>query len=216
MNPLGHTLTNVFLCHHDKRRLNDCPIEFKPVWYKRYIDDSFVLFRDLTHVSKFLKYLNDKHPDIKFSSEIEENNLLSFLDVEVKKTSTSFEISVFRKKTFTNLGMRYDSFLPVSYKLDLFTCLVKRVFKICSSDDPFAAQLTFLKNYFTVNLFPMKFIQKQFCKALVSIYNVKPKISTVERKAVYINLPFCGPSSFRTSRKLLYVVKDSTRSSKLG
>ena len=31
-NPLGPTLTNVVLCHHEKKWLNDCPNNFKPAF----------------------------------------------------------------------------------------------------------------------------------------------------------------------------------------
>ena len=43
--PLGPSLANVFLAHYEQIWLNDCPDEFKPVYYKRYVDDIFVLFR---------------------------------------------------------------------------------------------------------------------------------------------------------------------------
>ena len=41
-SPLGPTLANAFLCHHEKKWLNDCPNNFKPGFYKRYVDDIFV------------------------------------------------------------------------------------------------------------------------------------------------------------------------------
>ena len=39
---LGSTLANAFLCFHERKRLEKCPLEFKPVFYKRYVDDIFV------------------------------------------------------------------------------------------------------------------------------------------------------------------------------
>ena len=42
-SPLGPSLANAFLCHHETKWLNDCPKKFKPVFYKRYVDDAFVL-----------------------------------------------------------------------------------------------------------------------------------------------------------------------------
>ena len=48
--PLEPTLANVFLCHHEKKWVNDCPNNFKPVFYKRYVDDIFVLFKKSEHV----------------------------------------------------------------------------------------------------------------------------------------------------------------------
>ena len=41
-SPLGPTLANVFLCHHERKWLEDCPDNFRPVYYKRYVDDIFV------------------------------------------------------------------------------------------------------------------------------------------------------------------------------
>ena len=42
---LGPTLANVFLSYHEKIWLQNCPSEFKPVIYRRYVDDTFLLFR---------------------------------------------------------------------------------------------------------------------------------------------------------------------------
>ena len=43
-SPLGPTLANIFLCHWEKIWLEDCPIDIKPHYYKRYVDDTFMLF----------------------------------------------------------------------------------------------------------------------------------------------------------------------------
>ena len=50
-SPLGPTLANVFLCYHEKVWLQNCPSEFKPAIYRRYVDDTFLLFRS-KHTSK--------------------------------------------------------------------------------------------------------------------------------------------------------------------
>ena len=51
---LGPTLANVFLCHHVKKWLSDCPNNFKPVFYKRYVNGIFVLFKKSEHVQLFV------------------------------------------------------------------------------------------------------------------------------------------------------------------
>ena len=33
---------NAFLCHYGKLWLDNCPPEYKPVAYRRYVDDIFV------------------------------------------------------------------------------------------------------------------------------------------------------------------------------
>ena len=41
-SPLGPTLANIFLCYHESNWLKDCPKDFKPVYYKRYVDGIFL------------------------------------------------------------------------------------------------------------------------------------------------------------------------------
>ena len=50
-SPLGHKRANVFLCHYEKTWLNECPSQFKPAVYRRYVDDIFVLFKSKEHLS---------------------------------------------------------------------------------------------------------------------------------------------------------------------
>ena len=43
-SPLGPTLANAFLCHFEKDWLDNYPSHFKPIVYRRYVSDIFVLF----------------------------------------------------------------------------------------------------------------------------------------------------------------------------
>ena len=45
-SPLGPTLDNIFLCHHETTWLKNSLKSFKPVYYKRYVDDIFALFEN--------------------------------------------------------------------------------------------------------------------------------------------------------------------------
>ena len=43
-SPCGPKLANLFLGHYENIWLNQCPSNFKPVHYKRYVDDkSFII-----------------------------------------------------------------------------------------------------------------------------------------------------------------------------
>ena len=41
---LGHTLANAFLVYREKNWLEHCPLEYRSLYYQRYVDDIFVLF----------------------------------------------------------------------------------------------------------------------------------------------------------------------------
>ena len=70
-SPLGPASANIFMCSYESKWLRDCPNDFKPVFYRRYIDDIFVLFSPPDYADKFREYLSFKHPTIKFSIEKE-------------------------------------------------------------------------------------------------------------------------------------------------
>ena len=40
-SPLGPTLADAFPCHYEKECLYNCPIHFKPIAQKSYVDDVF-------------------------------------------------------------------------------------------------------------------------------------------------------------------------------
>ena len=100
VSPLSPTLANVFLCHFEEQWISDCPIYYKPISYRRYVDDTFLLFSSELHVIKFLNYMNFKLRKIKFTVEREENNSLSFLDIKIFLDNGRFQTSVYRKSTF--------------------------------------------------------------------------------------------------------------------
>ena len=54
-SPLGPTLATAFLCYNEKKWLDNCPIHFKPMTCKRYVDDILVLFFYLKSTSNFCR-----------------------------------------------------------------------------------------------------------------------------------------------------------------
>ena len=82
---VAELVKNIFICFKEKLWLDQCPNEFAPVLYKRYIDDTFVLFRCKSHAQKFHDYLNNCHNNIKFTMELESNDCLPFLDCNVSR-----------------------------------------------------------------------------------------------------------------------------------
>ena len=81
-------------------------------FYARYIDDTFVLFKDKSHSKLLLDYLNSKHNNIKFTVETESSKSLSFLDVNISRSNNKFTTSVYRKPTFAGLGIIFSVSLP--------------------------------------------------------------------------------------------------------
>ena len=70
--------------------------EFKPVIYRRYVDDTFLLFRSKHHIEKFRNYLNRQHRNIKFTSETENENSVSFLDIKITRDNNIHDFEFLR------------------------------------------------------------------------------------------------------------------------
>ena len=71
---------------------------------------------------KIFQYKTD-HPSIKFTVELQKYNTLSLLDILVRKKDNCFETDVYRKPTFTLLGMKFNSTISETYKNNLVHCL---------------------------------------------------------------------------------------------
>ena len=206
-SPCGPTLANIFLCYYERKWLEDCPADFRPVIYKRYVDDTFLLFRDVEHIDLFLSYMNSKHPNIKFTKELEEDAMLSFLDVTITRINNVFETSVFRKKTFTGLGSHYLSIEPWLYKINAIRTLIFRAYNLSSSYLHFTKEIDFLKNYFHENGFPSGIFYRYVRLFLSKIYHPIPTITTVKKHTIYVSFPYFGYISDKLRKEIRICVE---------
>ena len=127
-SPLGPTMANSFLSSYEMKWLEQCPNEFKLVFYRRYVDDVFVLFESAEHLSKSHAYLTTCHPIMFFSFEQEINGKLTFLDIEACRQQGKFVRTVYGKPTFSGEYTSFDSFLPTVYKVGMICTLAYRNF----------------------------------------------------------------------------------------
>ena len=87
---LGLTLANAFLVYHEKNGLEHCLVEYRPLYYRRFIDDIFALFNSAEHLKRFYSYLNSRHLNISLTIENEKDNRMSFLDVNIIREKDKF------------------------------------------------------------------------------------------------------------------------------
>ena len=159
-SPLGPALANIFMCSFENKWLKDCPHSLKPVFYRRYVDDIFVLFSSLDQAEKFKKYLSSKYPNIKFSLEKENDGRLSFLDINIFREKGKFVTNVYRKKTFSGVYTNFNSFIPETYKTGLIESLLFRCFNLCSDFVKFHHEINILKSILYKNSYPRDFVDK--------------------------------------------------------
>ena len=165
-SPLGPTFANIFLCHHEQKWIDDRPSAFKPVLYKRYVDDTFVIFKETSHADQFLHYLNSKHNNIKFTMESEIDSQIPFLDLNIKKINNGLSTSVYRKSTFSGLGTSFFSYCSFSFKINSIRTLLHRAFTLSSSYLDFHNEVIYLKDFFYKNGFTTNLFEKTLNKFL--------------------------------------------------
>ena len=200
--PLGPSFANVFMCFYEKIWLHDCPYDFKPILYRRYVDDTFLLFRDPSHVNLFLQYVNNKHPNIKFTCENEINGTISFLDIKISRLDNKFTTSVYRKSSFTGLGMNFFSFCTPQFKINSIRTLIFRAFNICSNFQNIHNEFEFLKSFFKCNGFPINLVCSHIKKFLAKQYSSISSNTDPTSPKFFISLPYFGPYSERMKLEL--------------
>lgn len=207
-NPLSCSFANIFLTYYEAQWLDNCPVSFKPLLYRRYIDDTFLLFSSPDHIPLFLNYLNSKHRNIEFTCETEQNHKLPFLDINIEKTESSFSTSIYRKPTFTGLMTKFNSNIPIQYKRNLILTLVTRAYKICSSYFSLHLELEYLRNTLKLNGFPTQFTDTYIGKQLTKLHSPQPKAQTVQKNVIYFCIPFLGSKSYNIRNKINKLIRD--------
>ena len=94
-----------------------------------------------------------------FTIKTEQNNKISFLDVNNICEQGKFTTSVYRKQTFSGVYTHFDSFLPNNTNnIGVIYTSVHRCFWICSKWSMFQSKLTLLREIFQKNGYPENFI----------------------------------------------------------
>ena len=96
-SPLGPTLADIFLCHHETTWLKNYSKTFKLVYYKRYVDDSFVLFEKPEQVLRFVNCMTKNTEVLNFRIKLKKDNSFSFLYVKICREKDKFYNKCFQK-----------------------------------------------------------------------------------------------------------------------
>ena len=167
-----------------------------------YVDDTFVLFKDPSHAPLFHNYINSKHPNIRFTIDRECQNHLPFLDCNVNRKNNCFDISVYRKNTFSGLGLSFFSFCSFNFKVNSIKTLLARAYSICSTYQNFHEELVFLRIFFKNNGYPINLFENCINKFLDRKYSDSNSDDSSPLEKQYISLPYFGSQSNKLKQEL--------------
>ena len=109
------------------------------------------------HMEKFRHYLNRQQRNIRFTTDTENENSISFLAIKISRDNNKFTTSVYRKPTFSGVLTNFGSFITISYKWNLQFTLLHRAFKLCSNVELFHQEIDKLKTIFKSMGYPKSF-----------------------------------------------------------
>jgi hypothetical protein len=185
-------------------------------WH-RYVDDTFVLIEPSTNITDALHILNNFHPSIKFTYEVETDQSLPFLDVKVTRSSErqTFETTVYRKPTFTGLMTKWNSFVPMSYKKAGLDSMIRRALSIRSTYQSLAVEFDEIRRIGRANNYPSSFIDIHIGIGLSKYLTTKAKTSSpttpttttieLKKKHMYVEIPYVGQTTNSVRSKFTHL-----------
>ena len=97
---------------------------------------TFQLLNNEQDSLNFLKFLINRHPNIKFTIEI--NHSIAFLDVFISGINNqNLTLQTYQKSTYTGILLNFKRFTSFSYKISIIKCLIERSLKICNNWNSF-------------------------------------------------------------------------------
>ncbi|NSX83481.1 hypothetical protein GOM44_03685, partial [Wolbachia endosymbiont of Atemnus politus] len=147
----------------------------------RYVDDIFCITE--SQPQTILEILNNHTNYLKFTMEIEQNSVLPFLDIELKRFPNQISTSIHRKITSSNNYLNFNSSGPIHHKSTVVHTLTKRCFTHCSSNVSLKSELEKVKGDLKRNGYPSNFIQRH-------TYRDRP-IASKPQSLSTCYLPYC-------------------------
>ena len=133
--------------------------------------------------------INETHDAIDFTSEKENNNEISYLDVLVKRRGDKFVTTVFRKETFSGNYLNFQSHCSLKRKINLIRTLCHRAHLICSPEF-FEDEIEYIKTLLYKNGYPPELVSrviKSHLNGLKKDKEIGPEKCVITLKIPYIN-----------------------------
>ena len=125
-------------------------------WFEAYL---LKPVSSLDHVEKFKEYVSFKYPNINFSSVKENDDRLSFLDINIFREKGKC-LGNTAKKIFSGVYTSSNSFMPETNRIGLIKSLLFRCFSLYSDFVKIHHEINILKSILYKNSHPRDFADK--------------------------------------------------------
>ena len=143
--PVSPIVANLYIEYFEQKASKYCPTP--PRFCHRYVDETFVIQKEV-HKQDFIQHINSVDPAIQFTVEDnKEDGAIPFLDTTVKpEAGGKLSTTVYRKPTYTDQYLQWDSHHHLSAKLSVIHTLSHRAQTVCSNPELLHKEKTHLRN----------------------------------------------------------------------
>ena len=139
--------------------------------------------------TNFLQVLNNMHPTLSFTMELEHDGSIPFLGTVLTRCGGTLTTEVYSKPTDTGLLLHFQSHVDSRYKKGLVNTMVNRAYRLSSTKEGFAKECNKLRTMLSKLRYPKTLVDSSINK-----FRQEPdkEIHTVPSGdlSVYIVLPF--------------------------
>jgi hypothetical protein len=96
------------------------------------------------------------HPNLQFTTEIEENNAINYLEVTIHKTPSSWKTAIYRKPMYTGAIIPYTSNRPSQHKYAAVRFLFNRLHTYNLQPEEYWLEENTIHNILCNNSFPIQ------------------------------------------------------------
>ncbi|XP_072396370.1 uncharacterized protein [Diabrotica undecimpunctata] len=198
---LSPLLADVFMDHLESTQIMKNPEILH--WF-RYVDDCLVFISGNSNSAELLlSKINQIHPNIKFTMELESSKSINFLDLTITRLNDHFDFSIYRKPTQTDHVIPFSSNHPMSHKHAAFHSYIHRLESIPLSDLNYKKELNILRQIAVNNGYDHNIINKFIHKKRLKTLRETAFPRDLTTKPNYVSLPFYHESLSGDIRNLI-------------
>ncbi|XP_025269898.1 uncharacterized protein LOC112639584 [Camponotus floridanus] len=215
-SPLSPIIADIVLQDLEKNALN--MLKFTPRFYFRYVDDILMTVPS-DSIDMTLSIFNSFHDRLQFTSELEVDRKINFLDVTIIVENNALIFDWFHKSTFLGRYLNYYSQHPLCQKKGTIIGLVVRVFSL-SHPRFHSKNLDLIVRILLDNCYPLNVIFEVMNKRLRFLIGSHGRIvnGTQNSSPTYFTVPYLPnvTEQFRNITKNLDIKLSYTSLNKLN
>jgi hypothetical protein len=97
-------------------------------FYKRYVDDIQIIYdQNRTDEDTIYNMINNTGEHLEFKISRAENKTINYLDLSIKRNTSSTDLNIYRKSTYMDITIHFSSNHPYDHKLAAFKYYIHRM-----------------------------------------------------------------------------------------